>query len=38
MGMSRVLGFMRKADNEINLIKDGDKIAVGIFKKPSKRI
>ena len=30
MGMSKVLGFMRKADNEFNLIKDGDKIAVGI--------
>lgn len=28
--MSKVLGFMRKADNEFNLIKDGDKIAVGI--------
>ena len=28
MGMSRVLGFMRKADNEFNLIKDGDKILV----------
>lgn len=30
MSMSKVLGFMRKADNEFNLIKDGDKIAVGI--------
>lgn len=28
--MSKVLGFLRKADNEFNLIKDGDKIAVGI--------
>ncbi len=30
MSMAKILGFLKKADNEFNLINNGDKIAVGI--------
>ena len=30
MSVSRVLGYLKQADNDFNLINDGDKIAVGI--------
>ena len=30
MSVSRVLGYLKQADIDFNLINDGDKIAVGI--------
>ena len=30
MSVSRVLGYLKQADNDFNLINEGDRIAVGI--------